>query len=46
MDFHGKKRAQIRQISKEKKSKTPDLDDKFQWVAKNIEIFFLFYFHI
>jgi hypothetical protein len=32
---------------KEKKSKSPDFDDKFQWVAKNIERFFSFFnFHI
>jgi hypothetical protein len=29
---------------KEKKSKSPDLDDKFQWVTNNIEIIFLFLF--
>jgi hypothetical protein len=28
---------------KEKNSKSPDLDDKFQWVAKNIERFFFFF---
>jgi hypothetical protein len=40
--FSWKKKGPNSPDFKEKKSKSPDLDDKFQWVAKNIEIFFLF----
>jgi hypothetical protein len=36
------KMTQIRQISKETKSKSPDFNDKVQWVAKNIEGFWVF----
>jgi hypothetical protein len=36
------KMTEIRQISKEKKSKSPYLYDKFQEVAKNIEEFRFF----
>jgi hypothetical protein len=36
------KMTQIRQISKEKKSKSPDFNDELQWVPKNIEGFWVF----
>jgi hypothetical protein len=34
--------VQIRQISKKRKSKSPDFYEKFQYVAKNIEGFCFF----
>jgi hypothetical protein len=37
------KMTQIRQISKETKSKSPDFNEKVQWVAKNIEGFWVFF---
>jgi hypothetical protein len=47
MGFHGKKQGPNSPDFKEKKSKSPDLDDKFQWVAKNIQRFVsFFHFHI
>ncbi len=37
-----KKMAQIRQILKKKNSKFSEFYDKFQWVAQNIEGFWVF----
>ncbi len=40
------KMAQIRQILKEKKSKSPDFQSKFQKFAKNIEGFLFYFFRL
>ncbi len=42
--FFMEKINQIRHISKRKNSKSPDFYEKFQYVAKNIEVFFFFFF--
>ncbi len=38
--------AQIRQISKNNKSKSPDFNEKFQYMAKKIEAGVFFFFQI